>query len=419
MHKFNRTIVVGTVALALSVASCSTKGGNSAQQKTDNSGVKTDYGVTDKDITLGALTDQSGVFKAQGLAYTAANQIWADEVSAKGGICGRQIKINVQDTAYQADKAVTLYASIKDKVAGIVQVAGSPALAAIKQSIVSDHMLSVPAAWASTNLDVPEVFMVGATYDIEIINGLAYLQDNGLIKDGDKIGHLYIDSEYGNSAALGSEAYAKKHNQTIVPAKVTSTDVDMTPAITQFKSVGVKAVVVTTTPAQTGSAVTSMAAQGMGDLPVLGNNPSFSPPILGTPAKDALGNYYRAVSWAPYSADKPTVQAMAKAYEAKHTDLPSDSVVFGYASGLAFQSVLEAACKAKDLTRAGIVKAAKAVKVDMKGLTGPLDFSDPGQPSTRSTYIEQADPNAKGGLKIVQELTESTEAKSYKTPLQK
>ncbi len=419
MHKVSRAVLVLTVAASLTLAACSTKGGTSDAAKTGAGGVKTDFGVTDKTITLGALPDLSGVFKVNGIAYTAGNEIWANEVNTSGGVCGRQIKLDIKDMQYQADKAVTLYASMKDNIAGIVQLDGSPPLAALKQSLVSDKMLSIPASWASTNLDAAEVFMVGATYDIEILNGLSYLQGQGLIQDGDKIGHLYIDSEYGKGGLLGSDAYAKKHNQTVVPVKVTAADSDMTPAITQLKSQGVKAVVLTTTEAQASSAATAMAAQGLGSLPILGNNPTFDPTMLDTPAKNALGNYYRSVSFAPYSADKPIVQKMAKAYAAKYTDLPSDNVNVGYAFGLAYQAVLEKACKAKDLTRAGIVKAAQGVKVDMQGLTGPLDFSHPGEPSTRSTYVEQADPNAKGGLKIVQELTESPEAKAYKAPLQK
>lgn len=419
MSRTVRAVAVATLAISMTLAACSTKGGGSGETKTDESGVKTDYGVTDDTITLGALPDLSGVFKVNGIAYTAGNEIWAKEVNDGGGICGRQIKLDIKDMQYQADKAVTLYAAMKDKVAGIIQLDGSPPLAALKQSLTSDNMLSVPASWASTNLDAEQVLMVGATYDIEVLNGLAYLQKQGLIKDGDTIGHIYIDSEYGKGGLLGSEAYAKEHDQTIIPVAVTAADNDMTPAVTQLKSQGVSAVIMTTTHTQMSSAATAMAAQGIGDLPLLGNNPTFDPTLLNTPAAGSMGNYYRVVSFAPYAADKPVTQNIAAAYEAKYTDLPSDNVNVGYAFGLAYQAVLEAACKAKDLTRAGIVDAAQGVTIDMEGLTGKLDFSKPGQPSTRHTYVEQVDPNAKGGLKIVQELTESPEAKAYKAPLQK
>ena len=419
MRKLSTAIIGGTLALALSAAGCSTKGGESGEAKTGSGGVKTDFGITDDAINLGVMTDTSGVFKILGIGISNGNQLWADEVNAAGGICGRDIKLEVRDNGYQADKAVTLYAGMKDDIAGMVQLLGSPILAALKQSITSDNMLSIPSSWASTNLDSDAVMMVGATYDVEIINGMAYLQKQGLINDGDKVGHIYIDSEYGKGGLLGSQAYAKDHNIEVVPIAVAGTDNDMTAAITSLKSQGVSAVVLTTSPSQMGSVATQMDAQGMAEMPILGSNPTYDPVLLGTPAKDALGNFYRVSSIAPYSSDKPAAQKIAKAYEAKYTDAPNDGVDFGYASGLAYQTVLEKACKNKDMTRQGLIDALQEVKIDTQGLTAPLDFSKPGQPSTRSTYIEQADPTAKGGLKIIDELNESAEAKEYKAPLQK
>lgn len=418
MRKSTRAALVGGLAVALGVTGCSTKA-DSSSSGSGSGDVKTDIGITAKEINLGVLTDLSGVFKNLGLAYTAGNQLWADDVNAKGGVCGRQVKLDVADTAYKADTAVTLYASMKSKDAGIIQMVGSQILAALKSQITADNMLSIPASWASTNLDSDAVFMVGATYDVEMINGLAYLQKKGMLKDGDKIGHIYIGGEYGGGGLLGSQAYAKDHNQTVVEEKIASTDTDMAAAVTDLKSKGVNVIAVTTTPAQMASAATQAQAQGL-DVPIVGNNPTYDPTLLNTPAKDALGKYYRSESLVPFSSDVPLAKEIAKKYATKYpNDKPNDAVDFGYASGIAYQAVLEKACSNKDLTRAGIVKAKSEVKVDVNGLMDKLDFSKPGQPSTRSTYIEQADPSAVGGLRVVQDLSESTEAKNYKTPFQK
>ena len=419
MHKVNRAIVTSALALALTLTACSTKGGDFGAAKTGAGGVKTDHGITDKTITLGNLTDTSGVFKDIGIAISNGIQIWADDVNAAGGICDRQIKIDLRDAGYQADKAVPLYAAMNDKVAGMVQLLGSPIVAALKSQLISDNMVTIPATQAATNLEIPVSMMVGPTYDIEIINGLAYLQKKVLINDGEKFGHIYIEGEYGQSGLNGSQYYAKLHNQTIVPVKVGPSDSDMAAAVTQLKSQDVKAVIVTGTGAQLSSTATQMAAQGMGDLPLLGSNPTWTPKLVGTPAQSALGNYYRPVGIAPYNADKPLVQKIAKAYEANYTDPPEDHVNTGYAFGLVFQAVLEQGCKDKDMTRAGLVKASTKVKVDTKGITAPLDFSNPGKPSTRETYIEQMDPNTPGGVKVVEELSASSEAKDYKSPLLK
>jgi hypothetical protein len=75
---------------------------------------------------------------------------------------------------------------------------------------------------------------------------------------------------------------------------------------------------------------------------------------------------------------------------------------------------LKKACENKDLTRAGLVKAARTLSnVDLGGLTaGPLDYSKVGEPSTRTVYISRP-AKVPGGLKAEPDTVESDEAKSY------
>lgn len=417
MRRINRALIVGALAVTMSLAACSTKGGTSGEQKTGAGGVKTDFGVTNDTITLGALVDESGVFKVTGLAQAEGNQLWANDINASGGICGRKIKLDVRDDGYSADKALTLYSSMKGDVAGMVQLLGSPIVAALKTQIESDNMLSIPTSWATGNLSSKAILQVGATYAIEMINALAYVQKQGLIQDKDKLGIIYITGEYGEDGLLGAQHFADVHNQELVKVQIAGTDQDMSSAVTQLKSQGVKAVLVTTTPVQTGSVATQMAAQGMSDLPIVGVNPTFAPTMLDTPAKDALSHFYRGHFVAPMSADTPIVKKVTKDFaDAKYTDPLQDGINIGYVSGLAYQAVLERACKDKDLTRAGIMAAARKVKVDTQGLTAPLDFSNFGQPATRATYVEQVDAALPGGVKIVAPAEASKEAKSMKIP---
>lgn len=415
MKKFGHATVVGAVAMCLTLSACSTKG-STTKSGSGSGDVKTDIGVSDKEITLGLQTDLSGVFKEIGLGLTNGTRIWVDDINGKGGICGRQLKLDVADNGYDAAKAVTLYAQAKTNVAAMVQMLGSPVIAALSGQLVADNMLTIPASQSNTTLKLPVMRMVGSTYDIEMINALSYVQGLGKIKDGDKLGHIYIKGEYGDSGYAASTYYAKKHNQTIVPIQVAATDADMSAAITKLKSEGVKAVLLTTTGAQLGSAATTMAAQGMGDLPIVGNNPTYATTLLKGPAAAALGNYYRGISANSYASDVPILKEIAKKYEAKYTDTVNDDIGIGYAFGLVMGAALSKACDNKDMTRAGIVKASENLKVDTKGITAPLDYSKPGVPSTRETVVEQIDPSVPGGVKVVQELKASQDAKDY-TPV--
>jgi ABC-type branched-subunit amino acid transport system substrate-binding protein len=141
-------VFAGALAASLVLAAC----GSTADQgagATGAGGVKTDKGVTDQTITLGIMGDTSGVFKNLGGAINAGNQLWADEINAAGGICDRQIKIEIVDHGYKADTAKTLYPQLEPKVLGMVQLLGSPVLAALKQNLQDDNLTAAPASWSA------------------------------------------------------------------------------------------------------------------------------------------------------------------------------------------------------------------------------------------------------------------------------
>ncbi|WP_153505991.1 ABC transporter substrate-binding protein [Cumulibacter manganitolerans] len=414
-----------SAALALTVTGCSNKAKDDTSSSGGGSGsVKTDVGITDKEILLGVQSDLSGVFKSIGLGLTHGNEMWANAVNSSGGVCGRQIKLDIQDNGYKADNAVPLYETQKTKVAGFVQLIGSPVLAALKTKIVQDQILTIPAAQASSNMGEAAVLLIGATYDVEMVNGLAWLQEQGKLADGDKIGHIYIDSEYGQNGLLGSKAYAKDHKIQVVEAPVAASDTDLTATITKMKSEGVKAIALTVTPAGTASAAVQNVAQGL-NVPLLGNDPTFSAEILKdqTVANAVSKNMYVSAGTAAFGAKGELLDKIKDEYLKKYPqDTPNYAVNAGYLEGLVWQEVLKQACSDGDMTRAGLVKArTKVTNVNGQGISGNLDLSDPGNPTPRSTFIEQPDPAtaAQGGLKVLKDAYESKAAKDYKAPHQK
>lgn len=421
-HRRRGPAVLAATALAgtLVLAACGSTADTSSGQGPSAGGVKTDKGVTDTTITLGIMGDTSGVFKNLGAGLNAGNQIWADDVNAAGGICGRQITIDAVDHGYKADTAKTLYPQLEPKVLGMVQLLGSPVLAALKQNLIEDNMLAAPASWSSQVLDNPSVMMIGTTYDLEIINGLSYLQQQGLLTDGDTIGHIYIDGEYGGNGLRGSQYYAGEHGLTVREAKVTSTDSDMTGIVTGMRGDGVKAIVLTTTPGQTASALAASQALGL-NVPVLGNNPTFDPALLSSPAASALGNLYVSASNAPFSSPTPKAVDVVGKFKQRYPDAPkSAGVITGYTEGQVWQAVLTKACESGDLSRAGVAAALttlSSVKTD--DLVTELDYSSPGSPPTRGVYIAKVDPAAEGGLTEVAPLFTAPEAAGYKAPFQK
>jgi ABC-type branched-subunit amino acid transport system substrate-binding protein len=302
----------------------------------------------------------------------------------------------------------------------MVQLLGSPVLAGAEAEPDRRHLLAAPASWSSEVLNNPSIMMIGTTYDLEIVNGLAYMQQQGLIADGDTIGHIYIDGEYGGNGLKGSQYYAQQHGLTVREAKITSTDNDLTGIVTGLRGDGVKAIVLTTTPSQTASRWPPTRPSGL-NVPVLGNNPTFDPALLSSPAAGALGNLYVAASSPPFSSKTPKAVEIATEYKQKYPSAPVNAGVHtGYVEGLVWQAVLEKACESGDLTRAGVATALTTLtSVKTDDLVTELDYSSPGSPPTRGVYIAKVDPAAEGGLTEVAPLFTSTEAEGYKAPYQK
>ena len=82
------------------------------------------------------------------------------------------------DHGYKADTAKMQFPQIEPKVLGFVQLLGSPVMAALQEHR-PDKVTTTPASWSSELLDNPYVMIVGTTYDLEIINGLSYLLEQG------------------------------------------------------------------------------------------------------------------------------------------------------------------------------------------------------------------------------------------------
>jgi ABC-type branched-subunit amino acid transport system substrate-binding protein len=194
---------------------------------------------------------------------------------------------------------------------------------------------------------------------------------------------------------------------TIDEAQIKSTDTDMTAQVTKFKADGVKAILLTTAPAATASAVGVAAAQGL-NVPVLGNNPVYAPGLLAGPSGPALKQNMIIASPVPTFDQQ---QQLLKDFTAKYPSStpPSLGVVHGYADALVMSKILEKACQNGDLTPQGVTKAKQSLSnVDTQNLVVPLDYSKKGSPSPQSYILQPAD--GPGGAKQLQGATQGADA---------
>ena len=129
----NRTFAAraaaGGIAAVLVLAGCSSKA-EDGSDKAAAGGMKPAEGVSGRTITLGVLTDMSGVYATLGKSVTQAQQLYVKQLDAKGGVCGYKVQLSVRDHGYDPQKAVSAYTELAPKVLGFVQFIGSPFVAA-------------------------------------------------------------------------------------------------------------------------------------------------------------------------------------------------------------------------------------------------------------------------------------------------
>src|SRR4051795_12361807 len=208
LEKYSRPAALVAAVVVMAAAGCSTQAdsGSSGSGGGDSGDIATDVGVEGKTITLGVLTDLTGVFAALGKDITNANELYWKE----NKVCDTyDVKLDVQDTGYVPQQGVQLYSGMKDSILAMQQTIGSPINTALAQDYENDSIVNFPSAWARTLTEIPGTGVLGATYDVEIANGYQYLFDQGLLSDGDTVGHIYFEGEYGENGLAGTRAVAE------------------------------------------------------------------------------------------------------------------------------------------------------------------------------------------------------------------
>ncbi len=412
-----RLFSITVVALALAVGACGKGGDDGGGGGSASGGVKTGPGATADTITLGYLPDLSGVFAPNGKAMMEGANLYWEAKNKAGGICGRNVKLTVQDTGYDPQKAVAAYQQMSGDIIGLGLVLGSPITSALLPSVEKQDMFLNFAGWTSDILPNENVAIAGTTYDIEAINAVDFLMNKHGVKAGDSIGHLYFEGDYGENALKGSKFAASKHDLKIVEQKITPADQDMTGQVAAFKRAGVKAILFSAAPPQAASLAGVAAAQKL-DVPIVANGPGWTPQLLTTPAAKALeANYYVVSSMAPLSVQADGVQKFLSAYKAKYPKgtPSSNGSLYAYAGAQIADAALSKACENKDLTRKGVLDALHSLDaLDTGGtIAGTLDFTDPSRPPGKLVYIAKVSKDAPGGLESLGEPSAAPDAENY------
>ena len=164
LGKRSRSATLLAAVIVAAASGCSTKAEDTttpgASGPAAGGEVKTDIGVEGTTITLGVLTDLTGVFAALGKDITNANTLYWDD----NKVCDKyDVKLDVKDTGYVPQQGVQLYSGMKDSVLAMQQTIGSPINTALQPEYEADGIVNLPSAWAANLAKIKGTGVVGPT----------------------------------------------------------------------------------------------------------------------------------------------------------------------------------------------------------------------------------------------------------------
>ena len=384
----------------------------------EDMGIATDVGV-DLDagtITIGLLSDLTGVFSSLVQPVVDGYEAAVDEINAQGGIGGLMIELEVKDTGYSVETHVQQYTAIRDNVVALGHSVGSPHTVATMEMLVEDNMLAVPLTWYSGWSDPAlnqNLIAHGAPYCIEAMNTIGYMLSQS--PDAKTIAIASNAGDFGEDSAEGAKLAAEELGLEVVydgQAKINAADQATLDEVTTG-IVGAKPDIawVTTSPSAFAGIYGQLVAGGVQPLysgSFVAWNAAFLAPDF--PLREAVEKaWVFSLPFAPWGADNPGTKAAVALLEKAIPDVPKyEYYLEGVAEARLMEQILIKAHESGDMTRAGVLAAAKSLDVvSLGGLWPDQNYSgEPNETVQRKVNIVRpsiADLEAGGsGLELLE-----------------
>jgi ABC-type branched-subunit amino acid transport system substrate-binding protein len=339
--------------------------------------IATDVGV-DLDagtITIGLLSDLSGVFSALVQVIVTGHEAYWENVNANGGIGGLEVVLNPVDTVYDVANHVQRYEELKDEVVAFGHSTGSPHTVAINEQLQNDGILAIPLTWYSGWTDPAinaNLLHHGVPYCIESMNLIGYITEQ--VGDFSTIAIASNTGDYGLDSANGAIIAAEEAGLEVVydgsGAINAADEATLTEVANEIAGSGADIAYVTTSPGAFGSIFGGAIAQGYQGI-WSGANPSFNPALIAPDSQIAeplaASSYWSAYT-SVWTSDTPGITE-AKELVGDRLPQPTSAVFEGFVEAQIMHAALQAAHDAGDLTQAGVLNAAKSLdNVDFNGL---------------------------------------------------
>ncbi len=172
-------------------------------------------------IKIGFSASLTGGLASSGKANLLAQQIWQEQINAKGGLLGRQVQLGYYDDQSKADTIPGIYAKLidVDKADLLMGAATNLIVAAMPEIMQHQKMVMVLVALGSNDeFKYPRYFQTAAWgSDAKGVIGRAFFEVAKTITPRPKtVAFVGADAEFSNNVLTGARALAKENGFQVV-----------------------------------------------------------------------------------------------------------------------------------------------------------------------------------------------------------
>ncbi|MBI4619410.1 MAG: ABC transporter substrate-binding protein [Desulfobacterales bacterium] len=359
-------------------------------------------GVTDSEIRMGVIYDQTGPATPVTVPASKAFKNYFQWVNENGGINGRKIKLIIEDDRYSIPATISAYKKLllKDQVLALLGPASSAGIFALTSAILKDKMPCVIPPSSDRVVIPPKRYMFasGPTYEDQIQLIFQYIVSD-LKKKNPRIAFVYNDTEHGKLGFKAAEKYKDKYGIDIVSIEIVNPGVlDATSQALNIKRRNPDFIVLHLLVDNSIVIMKSAMQMGITDIPFLGTQYTCTEDTVKVAGK-AASNYIGTAIYSSWYDKGSALEEMRKATLKYHPGTEKPYRPKAYTQGWGDATILAEGIKraGKDIDGEALVDALESIKdFNMRGLCGSVTFGPDDHKGSR--YVKMYKANVKEGL---------------------
>ena len=373
-------------------------------------------------IRLGLLTTtKHPVWGTIGKVISAGIEAHVAAINRRGGIAGHYpIELVRAETNYDPNETVAQLNATKGSVVGFISILGTPNVEAVEPLLRQEQLTASPASQEARWALSPNLIPIGNSYQVQAINGIAYFLDSVANPKATVCG-VSVATSYGDAGTEGIRFARDRLGFTAGPiVQIGAAETQLASAVGQLKGAGCQAVFLTVGPAQTLATVLTGKALGFAPRWII-MGASFSDrlvqPATGVAFEQGAWVVGDGTQWDDVSAEgiRRITSELIDSDNRFWTENPDVGLTYGWMQARAFEAILEKAVANNDLTRAGVLNAARQTgPVDTLGLGSPIDYSQPVRLAKAQTTIFAIDGSYRNAIRVLTKDFSSPAAQAYR-----